>query len=227
MTLAGKVIEVPAGTRGFDCDAHVSIYAASQFRMQGYRFCVRYVGRIKQNPQDLTGSEASGILAAGLGLQVVQHVLNPGWTPTGALGKQYGAFAAQSAADIGYKFGGMLWCDLEGVGQDKPNDGIDPRDVIAFLNNWHSQVGYAGYTPGLYVGYDVNLTPDQLYQRLRFEHYWGSYNLDVDKRPSVRGLQMKQALQQRLDGIVFDPNTVQRDALGGLPLMHVDNEWTP
>jgi hypothetical protein len=227
MTLAGKVIEATPGMRGFDCDQHISAYAAAQFRMKGYRFAIRYVPRIKASAGDLSMSEASGILAAGLGLMVVQHVLNPGWSPTGTLGKQYGAFAAQSALDIGYKFGAMLWCDLEGVGEDKPKDGIDPRDVIAFLNNWHDQVGNAGYTPGLYVGYDTDLTPDQLYSRLRFSHYWGSYNLDADKRPDVRGLQMKQQLEQTLDGIKYDPDVIQRDALGGLPLMHVDLEWTP
>jgi hypothetical protein len=225
--LAGKVIEATPGLRGFDCNQHLSVYAAAQFRMRGYRFAVRYVPRHKANPGDLSGSEAAGILGAGLGLMIVQHVLNPGWAPTGALGKEYGAFAAQSAVDIGVRFGTTLWCDLEGVGEDKPNDGIDPRDVIAFLNNWHDLVGTAGYTPGLYVGYDAGLSAGDLYKRLKFEHYWSAYNLNADQFPAVRGVQMKQFLQQRLDGILYDPDTVQRDLLGGLPLMHVDLEFTP
>lgn len=222
MTLSGKVIEATPGMRGFDANQHISIYAASQFRMKGYRFAIRYVPRVKANAGDLSTSEAAGILGAGLGLMVVQHVSNPEWIPTANLGKQYGLFAAKSALDVGYKAGAMLWCDLEGV-KLKP----DERDTIAFLNSWLDQVGHAGFTPGLYVGWHSNLTADELYSRLRFSHYWGAYNLDVDKRPAVRGLQMKQATEQSLDGIKFDPDTVQRDALGGLPLMHVDNEFTP
>ncbi len=224
--LAGKVIEVPAGTRGFDANSHISVFAASQFRMQGYRLAIRYVGRTKQNPQDLTTSEASGILGAGLGLNVVQHVHpdseKTAWVPTPQMGKQYGAFAAQAAIDIGYKFGGSIWLDVEGV-----RAGTSHQDVISYSNYWLDQVGEAGYTPGCYVGFSSGLTPDEWYHRTRFQHFWGSYNLDADQRPSVRGLQMRQSLQQRLDGILFDPDTVQRDALGGLPLMHVDMEWTP
>jgi hypothetical protein len=98
--------------------------------------------------------------------------------------------------------------------------------VIAFLNNWHDQVGTAGYTPGLYVGYDAGLSASDLYRRLKFEHYWSAYNLKHDQYPATRGVQMKQALQERLAGILFDPDTIQKDALGGLPLMHVDNEFT-
>lgn len=226
MTLPGKVIEVPAGTRAFDCNAHVSVFAASQFRMQGFRLAIRYVGRVKMAPQDLTASEASGILGAGLGLNIVQHVHpdseKAGWVPTPALGKQYGAFAAQMAAEIGYGLGGMLWWDDEGV---KP--GTSHQDVISFGNYWLDQVGEAGFTPGCYVGFNPSLTNDELYKNLRFEHFWGAMNLNSDQIPSVRGLQMKQKLQKVLDGITYDPDVVQRDLLGGLPLMHVDLEYTP
>ena len=222
MTLAGKVIECPAGAHGIDCNQHLSVYAAASFRMKGFRFAIRYVPRHQANAGDLSASEASGILGAGLGLMIVQHVQLPGWSPTGTLGKEYGAFAAKSASDIGYKYGAMLWCDLEGV-----KVGTDHRDVIAFCNYWYDQVGTAGFTPGLYVGYDGGLTADELYTRLKFSHYWSAYNLNADQFPAKRGVQMKQFLQQRLDGVLYDPDVVQRDLLGGLPLMHVDNEWTP
>ena len=226
MTLPGKVIEVPAGTRGFDTNQHVSVFAAASFRMKGFRLCIRYVPRVKAQAGDLTAGEASGILGAGLGLQVVQHVHpdseKAGWVPTPQLGKQYGAFAAESAIEAGYKLGGSLWMDLEGV---KP--GTNHQDVISFGNYWLDQVGHAGYTPGCYVGFNPGLTSDQLYKNLRFEHYWGAMNLNSDQIPSVRGLQMKQLREQTLDGITYDPDTVQRDLLGGLPLMQVDMEWTP
>jgi hypothetical protein len=157
---------------------------------------------------------------------LVQHVHpdseTTGWSPTAALGKQYGAFAAQSAVDVGVRAGTTLWSDLEGV---KP--GTDHRDVIAFCNYWLDQVGHAGYTPGLYVGFACGLTAIELHSRLRFSHYWGAYNLNADQVPAVRGIEMKQGLQKTLDGIQYDPDTVQRDLLGGLPLMQVDMEWTP
>lgn len=221
-TLPGKVIEATPGMRGFDANQHISVLAASQFRMKGYRFAVRYVPRVKAVASDLTMSEASGILGAGLGLMIVQHVHSEGWVPSKQLGIAYGTVAARSAVDVGYKLGGMLWLDLEGEAL-----GNYAEATVAFCNFWLDQVGRAGFTPGVYVGWHAGLTADQLYSRLRFSHYWGAYNLDVDKRPAVRGLQMKQATEQVLDGVRFDPDTVRRDALGGLPLMHVDNEFTP
>src|SRR4051812_14745192 len=99
--LPGKVIEATAGLRGFDCNQHVSGAQAAQFRNDGYRFAIRYVPRHTPSANDLSSSEAGGILAAGLGLMIVQHVLNPGWTPTASLGKEYGSFAAKSAHDVG------------------------------------------------------------------------------------------------------------------------------
>lgn len=228
MTLIGSLIEAPSGLKGFDCNQHLSTAQAKAFHdavdeegKPKFRFCLRYVPRRKANPGDLTTSEAAGILQMGLGLMVVQHVQNPGWIPTGAMGREYGAFAALSCQEIGVPMGVTVWCDLEGVKR-----GVDPRDVIVFLNNWHNQVGSAGYTPGLYVGYDPGLTAEQLYRNLHFEHYWSAYNLNKDQVPMRRGVQMKQAEEKVLAGVRYDPDEIQADNLGGLPLMLVDVEWT-
>jgi hypothetical protein len=226
MTLPGRIIEAPSGLKGFDCNQHLSTAQAKAFHSMGYRFCLRYVPRRAPNPGDLTASEAAGILQMGLGLMVVQHVQRPGWLPTGGMGTEYGAFAAKSCQTIGVPMGTTVWCDLEGVGSENPHDGVDPRDVIQFLNNWHNQVGSAGYTPGLYVGYDPDLTADQLGRALRFEHYWAAYNLNRDQVPVPRGVQMRQDLEQVLAGVRFDPDTIKADNKGGLPLMLVDAEWT-
>lgn len=225
MTLPGKVIEASDGMRGFDANSFISTKTAAGFRAAGFRFCIRYVPRHEANPHDISGSEAAGILSMGLGLMLVQHV-HPdsetrGWLPTGALGTEYGAFAAKSAVAVGYRTGAMLWCDLEGV-----RLGIDPRDVIAFCNNWHHEVASAGFTPGLYVGFNAGLTGSQLYYKLKFEHYWSAYNLNADRFPAVRGVQMRQGVEKILGGIRYDPDIVHPDLKGGLPLMLVDNEWT-
>jgi hypothetical protein len=226
MTLPGKLIEAPEGLRGFDANTHISHVTAKAFRdavddagKPKFRFCIRYVPRWQANPGDLTMSEAAGILAMGLGLMIVQHVKSPPWKPTGALGKQYGAFAASQSIDIGIPAGCTVWCDLEGTAGD-------PRDVDAFCRRWFEEVGGAGYTPGLYVGFDPGLDANQLY-RLPFEHYWSAYNLNRDQVPAVRGVQMKQGIEQVFAGVRYDPDTVERDLKGGLPLMHVDNEFTP
>jgi hypothetical protein len=118
---------------------------------------------------------------------VVQHVAAEGWLPTVALGTAYGAIAAQEASVVGYPRGCILWCDLEGVQPD-----ADVRDVIGFCNAWYDAVRVVGYDAGLYVGWRSGLSADELYYKLKFRRYWSGYNLDDDKKPSVRGVCMEQ-----------------------------------
>lgn len=221
MSLPGKIVQVPAGLRGFDCNQRLGPITAAQFRAAGFRYAIRYVGRRHTADHDISEPEAKDILKMGLGLMLVQHVESPPWTPTGALGTEYGGFAALSAKKIGYHLGAMIWCDLEGVRLR-----TEPRDVIVFCNNWHQQVGQAGYTPGLYVGFDPGLTASQLYYKLRFEHYWSAYNLNKDQVPLKRGVQLKQGVEKVLANVRYDPDVTQEDNLGSLPLMLADLEWT-
>ena len=88
--LTGSIQKAPAGLRGFDANTPIGSQAAAEFYAAGYRFCVRYVGRVEMAWHDLSAEEAEGILAAGLALMPVQHVLDPGWQPTEALGAEYG-----------------------------------------------------------------------------------------------------------------------------------------
>lgn len=220
MTLPGKIIEAPP-CRGFDCNQRVSLHTASKFREAGFRFAVRYVGRRKMASFDISEPEAHDILKAGLGLMLVQHVENPAWVPTGGMGAEYGHNAGLFAASVGYHLGAMVWCDLEGVKLQ-----TDHRDVIGFCNNWYAEVAKLGFTPGLYVGYDPGLTAPELYYRLKFEHYWSAYNLNRDQFPAVRGVQMKQGLEKIAFETRYDPDDIQADKKGGLPLMLVDLEWT-
>src|SRR5687767_10495909 len=100
--LAGSIQSAPAGLRGFDANTPISAQAAADFHDAGYRFCLRYVGRTQMASHDLSAGEAEGILAAGLALMPVQHVLNPGWQPTAALGAEYGQNAATFSQQIGF-----------------------------------------------------------------------------------------------------------------------------
>lgn len=218
------VLAAPAGYLGFDCNTPVSRDDAGIFRRAGYQFAVRYAPRVKAAPHDLTTGEAIGILVAGLGLMVVQHVEREtagGWVPSAQKGADYGGTAAEHMRRCGILLGTMCWLDLENVARV-------PREIIiSYCNNWYTAVARVGYTPGLYVGYDARLTPDELYRRLRFEHYWAAYNLNADQHPSVRGVQMKQHRETHIPGIAYpiDPDTVAHDHKGGAPLVMAPADW--
>ncbi|HEX5726865.1 MAG TPA: DUF1906 domain-containing protein [Longimicrobiaceae bacterium] len=215
-TLPGSVQAAAPGLKGFDANTPISASAAQAFLEKGYRFVVRYVGRTEMKSYDLSAAEANTILQAGLGLMVVQHVLNPGWNPTGSLGTQYGTNAAGFAQQLGFPPGVNVWCDLECVA-----DGTAASDVVAYCNNWHDQVAAAGYVPGLYVGYEPGLTGQQLYSSLKFKAYWAAYNVDVSI--PTRGWQLVQKVGTggTIAGIStesYDDDVTQTDHLGGQAL---------
>jgi hypothetical protein len=119
----------------------------------------------------------------------------------------------------------MLWCDLEGVAPKTP-----AQDVIDYCNRWHGSVAVAGFLPGLYVGWHCGLNPKQLYDELRFTHYWAAYNLNADQAPGVRGVQMNQSAAKPVDAppgvsIAFQADVVRTDALGGRPTVVAAENW--
>lgn len=212
---------LPTGSKGFDCNAVVGAATASAFYGRGYRFAVRYVGRVQHKPHDASSSELARLLRAGLSVMLVQHVKSAeSWDPEGEkLGRLYGANAARFADHCGYTEGAVLWCDLEGVAVGTPR-----QVVIDYCNAWHESVESAGYLPGLYVGWRAGLSARDLYYRLRFRRYWSAYNLNRDEYPAVRGVQMRQFAATRADhvpGVAFeiDVNLIGQDALGDSPLL--------
>jgi hypothetical protein len=213
--LPGTVEAAPPGVRGFDANMVVSEERARAFARAGYRFCIRYVGREVMADHDLTAKEARTILNAGMALMVVQHVKREGWHPTGPLGAEYGENAGRFTHAIGVPREVCLWCDLEGVAK-----GVPAQDVIAYCNSWYDEVLEAGYTPGLYVGFAPGLNRDQLYRRLRFQHYWRAYNLNADQVPAVRGVQLRQKVGSSgtVAGVstqAYDDDVTMTDSLGG------------
>ncbi|MFL5384578.1 MAG: DUF1906 domain-containing protein [Longimicrobiaceae bacterium] len=216
-TLPGIVQNAPPGLKGFDANTPISASTAAAFHAAGYRFCVRYVGRTQMASYDLTSTEAKTILEAGLALMVVQHVLNPGWTPSESLGQEYGANAAKFTKQIGVPAGVNLWCDLECVATGTP-----ASEVTAYCNAWAAQVSASGYVPGLYIGYEPGLTGTQLYD-LAFDHYWAAYNVDGSSKPLPRGydLQQKVGTGGTIGGVStesYDDDWTETDAEGGTPL---------
>jgi hypothetical protein len=216
-TLSGSVQTATAGVKGFDANATITSSSAIAFYDAGYRFCVRYVGRVSMATYDLTNSEAQDILNAGLALMVVQHVLDPGWTPTQSLGAEYGANAAAFSQQIGVPPGVNVWLDLEGV-----STSAAASEVTAYCTAWYDAVSSAGYVPGLYVGWEPGLTGGEIYD-LPFDHYWGAYNVDGSSIPYPRGFQLQQheGTGGTIGGLTtetYDDDDTETDAEGGTPL---------
>jgi hypothetical protein len=221
-------IEIPHGTRGFDCNAVVSYETARKFMSAGYRFSIRYVPRIMAKPSDLSAHEVDDLHRAGLAVMPVQHVERdspPWWVPSLQKGEQYGRMAAAHAQACGIALGTCVWLDLEGI------DHAVPASIVTqYANRWYDEVAQVGYTPGLYVGYSAIIPPHDLYYRLRFEHYWAAYNLNRDQEPAVRGVQMRQGAAKHADlppGVAFpiDTDLVMHDHVGGLPIADAPAEW--
>lgn len=215
--MSPSIGSLPDGARGFDANQRITPGVANAFAAHGYQFAVRYVRRSTPHSFDLTSQEIVTLLDAGLGVMIVQHVAADGWIPTAEKGSNYGTIAATEARASGMPVGVSLWCDLEGV-----QPGVPADDVIAYCNNWHSQVLDAGYRPGLYVGWHAGLNAVQLYRKLKFDSYWSGYNLDADNYPARRGVQMRQFAAKASDrpagvGTAFDVDVIHTDALGGTP----------
>lgn len=220
--LAGRVITAPVGARGFDCIPALTPETARAFKEHKFDYAIRYLRRAQKHTYDLTHEEAEIILAAGLGLMVVQHVASANsWVPTPDKGIDYGTVAVSEAHEIGLPAGTMIWLDLEGVSPGTPKS-----DIVDYCNNWYEQVKAAGFTPGIYVGWHCGLNSHELYYLLKFEHYWAAYNLNNEEEPDHRGVQMRQHAWKKADappGITFqfDSDTIGPDNLGGLPTLLV------
>ena len=211
-TLPGTAQSATTGVKGFDADTPISFAAAGQFFAQGYRFCLRYVGRTAMGNEDLTSDEAEDILRANLALMVVQHVEEEGWSPTGGLGTTYGTNAATFSQQIGIPAGVNVWLDLEGV-----SPAAAAGDVAAYCQAWYTAVAAAGYLPGIYVGWEPGLSAQQIYD-LPFQHYWGAYNVDGDATPAC-GWCLKQhpgsgGTVAGVDTSVYDDDFALTDAEG-------------
>lgn len=209
MSLSGTVQSATSGgALGFDTDTIVTSEVAKDFLNQGYSFCIRYLSLSSpQREGDLMATEATNILAAGLALMPVQHVLDPGWYPTEVSGTLHGSAAVANAKEVGFPAGVNIWCDLEGVAA-----GVQAQDVIDYCTSWYKEVEAGGFKPGLYVGANVILNGQQLYG-LPFSSYWQSASW-TPELPN-RGWQMVQKIvADKVNGIYIDGNQTHEDSQG-------------
>jgi len=200
------------GAQGFDYNAPISGGQAAALKAAGMDFAIRYVPlNAADKAGHITGLELQVLLTSGLAVILVQNVDDPGWLPTAALGLAHGSYAASYAKAIGYPTGGPIYCDLEMVSPSSAS-----ADVIAYLNSWMDEVSSAGFIGGLYVGYQPGLTAGQLYSDIKTKSYWAAYN--YDDGVATRGFQIIQHVQKSIAGLEVDPDTIQVDELGDLPV---------
>lgn len=203
--------------KGFDTNTKLTYEKALEFKNDGYEFVIRYVGRTTKSAIDLDTVETQNILKAGLKLGVVQHCPpKPGILPSMATGALWGANAAKFAAEAGYKKGCIIYLDLEDVNVTYSNR---QGDIIDFCNYWYAEVDKAGYVPGIYIGFNTFLTGDQLFAKLKFQHYWKSFS----SVPTVskRGYEMFQLKAITENGIAIDTDNATGDLLGNAPVFMV------
>lgn len=205
----------PAGAVGFDCNAVLSAQVARLMKDAKFDFACRYIPREEPHHADLSPGELYALGSVGLAVMAVQHVESEvSWQPSIDKGHSYGAMAATAVMALGIQ-GTSVWCDLEGV-----EPGTDPAIVAQYCRAWWTEVS-AIAKPGLYVGWNCGLSPEQLWQ-LPFDQYWAAYNLNADQLPASRGVCMRQHAVLPSDqvagsGLVIDRDEIQADHLGGLP----------
>jgi hypothetical protein len=198
-----RVERARAGSKGVDTILPFGPSRASAIKSAGYEFIVRYLG-------SLTTLERNSILHAGLGILAVTYSRRANWQPSGELGDLDGLHAVANARMAGLLQGMTLYCDLEGPAGTA-------NDSIEYVNAWASRVQTAGYVAGLYVGWGIKLTAEQMYHSLKVTGYWDS----CSSNPSVahRGFQMFQVNppNQKVAGILVDIDRIAADQKGDTP----------
>jgi hypothetical protein len=175
----------------------------------GYSCIIRYVPHVgSTGALDIDSQELGAILDGGLALMLVQHVRAPGWDPASFSGTADAARAVEFARNAGYSEGAHLFVDLEGIS----GTGSATKK---FAEDWASRVRAGGYLAGAYVGYAVPLTAQELYLLHGINTYWSDLG---PRHVATRGFAMKQHATISLNGIPYDPDTIQRDARGETPI---------
>lgn len=202
-----QLVRAPVGSMGVDTDAKLTRPVLAKLRGRGFRFVIRYLSGGAPQPGDLTVAERDDIFAEQLGLMVVQHAPEPGFTPTDLEGRSRGEAAVKHATLLELPKGAELQCDYEGA----------KFKSTAFLDAWGYQAVAHAFAAKLYVGEGTMIDGAALGALFNFHGYWRS--LSRVPEPESRGFQMMQLSGPALviDGIPFDQNVTQQDFFGGAP----------
>jgi hypothetical protein len=211
--LPGFVQAAPPGRKGLDVSAPISTEAAAAIAAAGYTFVIRYVST---EGAGLTATEAEIILAAGLGLMLVQQVDAAQLTFSSAVGGQHGQAAAASAATLGLPMCVNVWLVL-----DRIPAGTSAAALTAYYKAWSSAVSDAGLLPGLCVTAGEVLDGAAL-GGLAFSHYWQAAGAVVT--PSPRGYLLVQGSGVTVSGVTATEDVTQNDN-GHPPAAPNQAEW--
>jgi len=173
---------------------------------------VRYVPLPgNSDAQDIDADELQTLCGLGLQVLLVQHVRasatgSGGWDIRAHSGAVDGACAAEHVVNCGYP-DAHLYQDLEDVLGDA-------AATISYSNAWAQRVVQSGLRAGLYHGFDVPLSADQLYDLAH-----DSYATDLGKHPvAVRGNAWVQtAFDVVIGGVTVDKGEIQPDLEGEVP----------
>jgi hypothetical protein len=161
-----KVVNVPTGSRGIDCDTTLTASSIASIQAEmSVDYVVRYLSA-------LTSDEVDAILAAGVGLQLINFAHAPGWLPSAELGTQDGEVDIVHLKSLDIPTGMVVWIDLEGSGGGVVNttDWVNARSLV---------LSQYGYIPGLYVGDSCILNAAQLYALPNIHRYWKAFNAGI------------------------------------------------
>jgi hypothetical protein len=195
-------------SRAVDTSAKLHADAVSNVKAAGYSCIIRYVPHAgSQGTLDIDAAERAAIVDGGLALMLVQHVRAHGWDPGSVSGKADGEYAVQFARQAGYERGAHLFVDLEDIVGSA-------QATKKYAEDWAKAVIFGGYLAGAYVGYNVPLTPQQLYYLHGINSYWSDLG---PRHVDTRGFAMKQHATIVINGIKYDPNDIQPDGRGETP----------
>jgi hypothetical protein len=198
------------GCRIVDTDNKMTAALVRQVLEQGFAGIVRYVPLPGVGAAaDIDAAELELILNAGLGIYLVQHSRFEGWDPTKASGQTDATTAIQFAKMAGYLPKAHIFLDLEGILVGAPAAG-----PTTFANDWADTIVAAGFQAGCYVGFDVPLSPQQLFDLHKVNSYWSDPGL---RQVATRGFAVKQEAAIHIGGTSFDPDVVAPDELGDTP----------
>ena len=196
----------------FDCSSRLSALTAASMKARGYVGVFRYLPLPPPNSPipDINAVEVAAITQAGLELSLVQHVRLPGWDPARQSGTVDGGIAAHYATTAGVALRKHLLLDIEGV-----KLGATAAQLKIFIEAWAAEVIAHGYKAGVYVGYQIPMSPLDLYDLHGINCYWSDFGHRV---VATRGCAIIQKNPDILvGGIKIDEDSVAPDLLGGLP----------
>lgn len=183
---------------------------------------VRVIGVYTRHPtmhdQDATRAYVQRLTTAtakrgAFAFWLIQYYRNSGHDA--ATGASDGANAKADAEALGLPAGAWSVCDGEAS---------RPGDLVAYDPAWAAAAGKSDGTTPLPVLYDAQFLTTAEKDASGFAVFWRS-GMHTPHAPTV-GYALEQGQQTTIGGVVVDPSTVRRDALGRLPVFAAGDTWT-